>query len=326
VPSDRGGVDFGAIEGIRAGAQDELEDIQDAKVKFPDHLKDIDAFAQHMGIKKPERPDKLIGDKEASNIEARRSAVRVEPPLGTPRRLDFEEELPIGQEFTETMFDDAAMRERARTGKLMPSEKKRLQSDYQNKLDKYNEQMKGLKAEFDRERRKVIIQQGVDLPKEIQQRIPEYLEQQGVSQMPSPGSEFPLRRDRRGNITSDYGEAKALRSHVRNMLENDDVYTKVWQRLASETGFKLKDDEKFVEIMEELGVGPNDSDFPDITKDPISLREDSAAYGKRVKRRPKSFSFDSPVGQAPVADESAYTKATKESKESSVFCNGKAHC
>ncbi len=67
--------------------------------------------------------------------------------------------------------------------------------------------------------------------------------------MPSPGSEFPLRRDRQGNVTSDFGEAKALRSHVRNMLENDDIYTKVWQRLASKTGFKLKDDERFVQMI-----------------------------------------------------------------------------
>ena len=43
VVIEEGGVDFGAIEGIRAGAQDELEDIQDAKVKFPDHLKNIEA-------------------------------------------------------------------------------------------------------------------------------------------------------------------------------------------------------------------------------------------------------------------------------------------
>ena len=263
VPSDRAGVDFGEIEGIRAGAQDELEDIQDAKVRFPEELQSIEAFARSKGIDKP--------------VTTFKDNYKTDPQ-----------------------------------GNIVPTSNPK----YVKESREYSAKLKELKDEYEEERRKVIIEQGVELPKQIQQRIPEYLEQQGVPQMPSPGSEFPLRRDRRGNITSDYGEAKALRSHVNNMLHNDEVYTKVWQRLAAKTGFKLKDDEKFVEIMEELGIGPNDSKFPDITKVPISLREDSAAYGKRVKRRPKSFSLDSPVGQAPVADESANTlRLQKKAKE-----------
>jgi|5B_taG_2_1085324.scaffolds.fasta_scaffold03278_2 hypothetical protein len=263
VPSDRGGVDFGAVEGIRAGAQDELEDIKDAKVKFPEELQSIEAFARSKGIDKP--------------VSRFKDSYKTDPQ-----------------------------------GNIVP----KSDPKYVKESREYSAKLKELKDEYEEERRKVIIEQGVDLPKEIQQRIPEYLEQQGVSQMPSPGTEFPLRRDRQGNVTSDYGEAKALRSHVRNMLENDDDYTKVWQRLAAKTGFKLKDDEKFVEIMEELGIGPNDSDFPDLGKAPLSLRERGSSYEKRVMRRPKQFSLDSPVGQAPVADESANTlRLQKKAKE-----------
>ena len=186
-------------------------------------------------------------------------------------------------------------------GRFVPT----LSPDEKDEMEQYERQMRGLKGEYERQLKQHLTTSGSDKMTEIQQRIPEYLQTLGLENMPSPGEEFALRRNRQEEVVSDMGEGKGVRQHVMRMLMSSDEHGPWWQRKAKELGFDLAQDEKFVEAMANLGVEPNDPDFPNLDSASGLLNPTrGAAFGRRVMRRPKTFSEDRPVNvDEPVDDE-----------------------
>jgi len=331
LPANRDGVNFKDIEDIRVGAQDELEDIKEGRVKFPEHLRSLESYAASKGIRPP-RPmpklNELISDAAAEDIKLRRSAVRAGDTETftdrsgkvkvAPSKID-DRKMPTGQDFTETMFTDESLRDSVKEGKLTPSEKNKLHSTHVAAALKYQKQMADLKEKYDQERREHIISSGVDKPKEIQGRIPKLLEEQGLSDLPSPGAEFGMRTNREGKVTRDMGEGQNVRHHIQTMLENDEVNGPWWQRKASELGFDLSQDEDFVASQAALGVEVGSSQFPSIAGgNVLSDPKMDASYGDGVIRKPKKFSADQPVGQEEATDDEDAMKLRSRSHKAAM--------
>ena len=258
------------VEQIRLGAQKGLGELakptEDGShyPSMPSHLKSFQNYLREKGIRKPETPDAMLGDETARNLEATRSAVRLDPEEDrtfidrkgkvkvAPRRMG-EGTAPTGQEFMETMFDDKTMRDEARTGRLTQSERNRLASTNREKQAAYLRARATAEKDFKAE----VKQWHEDAPKrqaEIEGRVEDYERDKGVAVTPTVPKQFGIKTNQAGDVTQDYGQPKDLRTAIMGSLMND--RESPWQDIARNMGLNLQDNEDVVAAFAKLGVRP----------------------------------------------------------------------
>ena len=261
------------VEGIRVGAQDQLQDTADKKTQTakdnrPENLQSVSALLASQGIKKPIHP----ADRGVNLTQLSRSA------------------------------KDGGKRGKVTAENLAQYEKEN--AAYEAALANAPEELERARAEHDGKFYADATDESKD--EEIQERIPEYLKEKGVAVQPPVPREFATRRDRDENITRDPGQAQSLRALARSQLSDDGDHNEHLQRKAHELGLDLTQDPDVVEAFAKLGIDTNHPDFPSPQRiergGPLHMPQQGGSYGKRVRRRLKTQSADQPVGTESTAN------------------------
>ena len=261
------------VEGIRVGAQDQLQGIADKKTQTakdnrPENLQSVSAFLASQGIRKPLHP----ADRGVNLTQLNR---------------------PVSS---------GGKRGKVTAENLAQYEKEN--AAYKAALANAPEELERARAEQDKEFYADATDESKD--EEIQERIPEYLKEKGVAVQPPVPREFATRRDRDENITRDPGQAQSLRALARSQLSDDGDHNEHLQRKAHELGLDLTQDPDVVEAFAKLGIDTNHPDFPSPQRiergGPLHMPQQGGSYGKRVQRRLKTQSTDQPVGTENTAN------------------------